>query len=106
MRLYNISAAIHPLVDHEPTFSEQRWARRRFEEIEGHWERACFTSWAEWTSDQAAEKLRKLERAGRTLRNLAAYRSFRSWKVSHDFAQLAIAEYRGISCGVTCGATM
>lgn len=57
------------------------WARRRFEEIEGRWERACFHAWAEWTADLAAEKQRKLERAGRTLRNVAGYRAFRSWQV-------------------------
>lgn len=57
------------------------WARRRFEEIEGRWERSCFHAWAEWTANLAAERQRKLERAGRTLRNIAAYRSFRSWKV-------------------------
>ncbi len=64
------SLALHP-----------RWARRRFEEIEGRWERSCFYAWVEWTADRTAEKRRKLERAGRTLRNVAAYRSFRSWQV-------------------------
>ncbi|CAN0287228.1 unnamed protein product, partial [Ectocarpus sp. 12 AP-2014] len=58
----------------------QSWARRRFEEIEGRWERSCFHAWAEWTANLAAERQRKLERAGTTLRNIAVYRSFRSWK--------------------------
>ncbi|CAN0214400.1 unnamed protein product, partial [Scytosiphon promiscuus] len=72
---------IHPCFSSWTRFARvRRWARRRFEEIEGHWERACFAAWAEWTSNRAAEKQRKLERAGRTLRNIAAYRSFRSWK--------------------------
>lgn len=58
-----------------------KWARRRFDEIQGQWGRACFEAWADWTADMAAEKRRKLERAGRTLRNIAAFRSFRSWQV-------------------------
>ncbi|CAM9339893.1 unnamed protein product, partial [Laminaria digitata] len=55
--------------------------RRRFDELQGRWTRSCFEAWAGWTEHQAAEKLGKLERAGRTLRNIAAYRSFRSWQV-------------------------
>ncbi|CAM9682988.1 unnamed protein product, partial [Hapterophycus canaliculatus] len=95
-------AVIHPCFSSWTRFARvRRWARRRFEEIEGHWERACFTAWAEWTSNLAAEKQRKLERAGRTLRNVAAYRSFRSWKVSHDFMRFANQDRRRISSVVT-----
>lgn len=55
--------------------------RRRFDELQGRWTRSCFEAWAGWTAHQAAERLGKLERAGKTLRNIAAYRSFRSWQV-------------------------
>lgn len=57
-----------------------KWARRRFDEMQGRWIRSCFDAWADFTADRGTEKLRKLARAGRTLKNIAAYRSFRSWQ--------------------------
>lgn len=56
-----------------------KWARRRFDQMQGRWVRSCFDVWIDWTRELAAEKQGKLERAARTLKNVSAYRAFRSW---------------------------
>lgn len=81
-----------------------KWARSRFKEMEGRWTRSCFDAWAGWTADLAAEKLQKLERAARTLKNVAAYRVFRSWKDHTRGARRARKRFARVIGGPTLDA--
>lgn len=58
----------------------KKWARRRFDELQGRWTGICFRGWAKWTAGRKEEKRRILQRAARTLKNVTAYRAFRSWR--------------------------
>ncbi|CAM9959298.1 unnamed protein product, partial [Discosporangium mesarthrocarpum] len=56
-------------------------ARRMFEELRGRAVARCYEAWQGFVAASQAERTAKLEKASRTLRNIAAYRAFQSWAV-------------------------